>query len=130
MSMSHDPSFFYDSLRRSSSKITVCLVILITSFSSLAYPCADGFGCAVVKRTSDGFVALRRETSASSPIVTKLKPYEILIIEVSDCDKGSWVLVESVPRLDGFWRISNPKGTRGWINRRLVEQPVCPFDLN
>jgi hypothetical protein len=31
------------------------------------------------------------------PIVAKLKPYEILIIGVRDCDRGSWILVERSP---------------------------------
>ena len=116
--------------RRWSSKITVCLLILMAASSSVAYACADGYGCAVVRKTSDDFVALRREASASSSTVTKLKPYEILIVEVSDCDKGSWVSVESVPRLDGLWGNTNSHVTRGWIGRRLIEEAVCPFDPN
>jgi hypothetical protein len=100
------------------------------AFICEANACADGFGCAVVKQTPDGFVSLRRSASVSASTVARLKPYEILMIEVSDCENGAWASVAAVPRLDGFSKSVKPHGTTGWVNKRFIEETACPTDLN
>src|SRR5262249_54321475 len=83
------------------------LITLISAMSiflfdvTQALSCADGLACAVVRSTPDGFVALRARPSVSSKLIHKLKPYQIVVISVSDCapnrDIDPWTQVECVP---------------------------------
>jgi hypothetical protein len=115
---------------RQSPMLSFMLSALALARISDAHACADGFGCAVVKQTPDGFVSLRHSASSSSSAVGRLKPYEILIVEVGDCENGAWVPVVAVPRLAGFSTSGNPHGTSGWVNRRFIEETTCPIDPN
>jgi hypothetical protein len=118
------------SLRAACSQdLLVCSVLLLFS-TEAAVGCADGFGCAVVKKTADNFVALRASKSANATLVTKLQPYEILVVTVSDCESPNWQAVDCVPRLDGDCYQPSKRYTSGWVNKSLIKLTACPKDVN
>ena len=102
--------------------------ILFTTEAALA--CADGWGCAVVKKTPDNFVTLRAGRSATAAVVTKLQPYEILVVTVSDCELPTWQEVDCVPRLDGECYGPSKQYTRGWVIKKLINVTACPKEMN
>jgi hypothetical protein len=97
--------------------------------------------CAQVKRTADGFVALRELPSETSKMLAKLKPGEIIEITsgsgrhgLNTLDYGEseeWLLVEMVPRL-GLWPghgIDDGANAVGWVHPSLVtslDDDKCP----
>ena|ERR1700730_8290612 len=95
-----------------------------------AASCADGWACAVVKETPDHFVALRSEPSTNATIVTRLQPYEILVVEISTCELPYWQRVDCVPRLDKECYLQSKAYTRGWVHKRLISLTACPKDMN
>ena len=103
--------------------ITLISAISIFLFDvTQALSCADGSSCAVVRSTPDGFVAVRARPSASSKLLYKLKPYQIVVIATSDCapnrDIDPWTEVECVPEGDGDCdpEVSKKKTISGWVN--------------
>jgi hypothetical protein len=115
------------------------LITLISAMSiflfdvTQALSCADGLACAVVRSTPAGFVALRARPSASSKLIHKLKPYQIVVISVSDCapnrDIDPWTQVECVPEAQGDCD-SEKKTISGWVNSKLLARAHCPKDMN
>jgi hypothetical protein len=109
------------------------LAILGVSYSSTttaASACADGLSCAVITQTSDGFVALRKAQFANSQLVTRLKPYEIIVVSTSECDiDNKWTHVESVPRLDGNWNGNYENRVSGWVRTSLIVFGMCPREV-
>jgi hypothetical protein len=98
-----------------------------------ALSCADGLFCAVVRSTRDGFVALRDRPGASSRLIYKLKPYQIVVIVSSDCtpnrDSDPWTEVECVPEVEGGCD-SKMKTISGWVNSKLLAHAHCPKGMN
>jgi hypothetical protein len=98
-----------------------------------ALSCADGLSCAVVRSTPDGFVALRDRPNASSKLIYKLKPYQIVVIATSDCapnrDIDPWTQVECVPEVQGDCD-SKKETISGWVNSKLLARAHCPKDMN
>jgi hypothetical protein len=105
-----------------------------------ALSCADGLSCAVVRSTPDGFVALRDRPKASSTLIYKLKPYQIVVIVISDCapnrDIDPWTQVECAPEVQGDCDFSSVSSTdqpskkkktiSGWVNSKLLARAHCP----
>ena len=113
---------------------TLGLAFLALCFSAgIAHACADGLLCAVVKPAPDGFVALRADNTVRSRLVTRLAPFEILVVLYSDCRPNrmtdSWTKVECVPRLDGTCK-QNSRTTTGWVSSAYIVTAACPEDLN
>ena len=114
------------------------VVSLLLCFEVLA--CADGLGCAVVRQTPDGFVAVRSKPNASSAMVGKLKPYQIVVVylpgeggQAGVCNPTPhWVYVECVPENDGGCEkhIQNKLGGLGYVNSKLLVEAACPTNLN
>jgi hypothetical protein len=117
------------------------LITLVSAMSiflfdvTQALSCADGLFCAVVKSTPDGFVALRDRPKASSKLIYKLKPYQIVVIFSSECapnrDTDPWTQVECVPEGEGDCDpLSKKKIISGWVNSKLLARAHCPRDMN
>lgn len=106
-------------------------VIGLALWQSNAVACADGVSCAVIRETSDGFVALRSNSSSNSQLLLKLIPYEIIVVVTSDCDVNEkWTQVASVPRIDGDWDDPVRKtSTGGWVRSSLLAFSNCPQGL-
>ena len=97
-----------------------------------AHACTDVPGCAVVTKTPDGFLNLRRAPTTRAPVVTKLRPGDRLYITVSDCI-GKWKLIEGVWRLDGK-PINIEAGSEwvphsGWVATRFLREITCPKEM-
>jgi hypothetical protein len=89
--------------------------------------------CAVVKPTSDGFVALRAGPGTTFSTVERLRPFDFVWMDTASCrgelcdESGQWQFVEGVPRLDG--PLGNERTfTQGWIRSRYVKPIVCPAE--
>lgn len=89
--------------------------------------------CAVVKPTSDGFVALRAGPGIKFSIRERLQPFDFVWVDTGSCredlcdESRTWVFIEGVPRLDG------PAGsernfTQGWIRDRYIKTIACPTE--
>jgi len=115
-----------------------------------AHATADG--CAVVLRTPDGFLNLRKDPSMRARIVARLKPGQIIYIDdlacypMSHCDnKGEWTHVTDIPaarecgvkylgdRLENqldYERCLKRAGLRdyqngGWVGTRFIVSVDC-----
>jgi hypothetical protein len=66
---------------------TMLLAGALSLVSIQAYACADGPACAVVTKTPDGFLNLRRAPTAKAPVVTKLRPGDRLYIWTDEGDQ-------------------------------------------
>jgi hypothetical protein len=128
----------------------------ITSIAALllatgtAHATADG--CAVVLKTRDGFLNLRKDPSMRARIVARLKPGKIIYVDdlrcdvLSHCDnEGGWAHVTGVPasrecgikylgdRLENqldYERCLKRAGlrddqTQGWVGTRFIVNVEC-----
>ncbi|TMJ87952.1 MAG: hypothetical protein E6G76_11635 [Alphaproteobacteria bacterium] len=103
-----------------------------------AHALADGPGCAIVRKTPDGFLNLRKDFSMSGAIIAKLRPGDLLYVSVTELGistLGDWVEVDGVWRLDGadMWRsdgsnVSKPRHS-GWVARRFIREIKCPAKM-
>ena len=109
--------------------MSIAAIVLAVTGTSAA-GCADGLACAVVKETPDRFVALRSKPNASATTLAKLQPYEILVVEVSDCEMPYWRQVFCVPRLDGDCYLQKKSYTTGCVHKNLALLTACPKDMN
>jgi hypothetical protein len=130
--------------------IAGCVVLSVLCAAPGAHATADG--CAVVKRTSDGFVNLRKDPSMRARIVARLKPGQIVYVDdlacapMAHCDnEGGWTHVTGVPasrecatkymgdRLDNqldYERCLKRAGLRddqtvGWVGTRFIAHVDC-----
>lgn len=98
------------------------LVGLAPSIAEARYACA-------VKRTKDGFVALRQGPSARHAEVGRMKPQELVGLLHPDKDdivrSGDWLQVLWYPgtrrTADHIPDVSNAKGRSGWVYDRLID---------
>src|SRR5262249_33654224 len=124
------------SFRRGSAMMSAAIAVVLYFFHTTgALACADGFACAVIKQTQDGFVALRSESLATSTEVGRLNPYEIVVIFVGTCRPNDpWTRVECIPRIDGFCNEKSKHETKryttGWVNTKLLVPAQCPLNVN
>ena len=115
-------------------KALILAVTILATSVTVSLACACGLSCAVVKPTADGFVALREEPNASSKMILKLKPYDIVGVEFcGDCPEFSetapWYQIACVPRVDGWCDSQNDKITVGWSFGKLLEVTSCPYGI-
>ncbi|GEM_PF-3108623 len=107
--------------------LAVALVVSVISTSN-AFACACGVTCAVVKQTSDGFVALRSEPNTNSKMIMRLKPYDIVAWEWCDCPgnrmEDPWREIVCVSRLNDGQCDAN--SVHGWAYSKLLETAWCP----
>jgi hypothetical protein len=71
-----------------------------------------------VKKTPDGFVALRKEPSQKAPIIARLKPKDVVLISSEHEPSGRWIYVSKV-------RSNGKYGPSGWVNLRLIDDDMC-----
>src|SRR3954453_21859332 len=87
--------------------------------------------CAVVLKTSDGFLNLRRAPGSQFPIITRLVRSDVLYADTRSCetsnnvsicdDRRQWTYVTSVPKLDGPLKEAK-RFTQGWVNRQYIQE--------
>jgi uncharacterized protein YraI len=102
------------------TKLLVAITILM-AVSSSAMATADG--CAVVLRTPDGFLALRKGPGTQYPIITRLKPGDSLYADDKPCsDKNpacGWTHITGRP--------GKPLNWDGWVLLKYVKiMGDCP----
>ncbi len=73
--------------------------------------------CAV-KKTPDGFVALRKGPSQDSPMVARLTAKDVVLISSEREPSGEWIYVSKVVGGGKY-------GPSGWVNDRLIEKDKC-----
>lgn len=107
------------------------LLLIYLANNSASYACADGFACAVVKDTYDHFLSLRQKADEDSFEKLKLKPYEIIGVNPSECEvRKGWVEVYCVPRIDGDCERANVKYTTGYVREKYISFTRCPKEYN
>jgi hypothetical protein len=123
--------------------LTLAFVLLVAATPVLvntrrAHAYADGPGCAVVIKTPDGFLNLRRALTAKAPIVAKLRPGDRLYVSTSEAGiyrRGIWALVDGVWRLDGNQfvapkeRYSGWQPHSGWAAIEFIQEMKCPDEM-
>jgi hypothetical protein len=94
-------------------------------------------GCAVVLKTPDGFLNLRKAPTTKSDIVTQLKQGDFLYVDTTRCEtKGNlsicdednpprWTHVTSARRIDGK---DARTFTQGWVSDQYVQWFRCEED--
>lgn len=73
--------------------------------------------CAV-KKTPDGFVALRKGPSQDLPMVARLTAKDVVLISSEREPSGEWIYVSKVVGGGKY-------GPSGWVNDRLIEKDKC-----
>jgi hypothetical protein len=75
--------------------------------------------CAVVLKTPDGFLALRKGPGTQFKMITKLQQGDFLVFSAEDDGKSKWVEAEA----------RNCMGcetfARGWVYRKYAQSFVC-----
>jgi hypothetical protein len=110
--------------------LTAAFALMLVVVPQTANATADG--CAVVLKTSDGFLNVRKAPTANAEIVAKLKQGDVLDVDTAQCEtradlsicsegKG-WTHVTSIPRLDGK---QSTAPTQGWVRDRYVKWFTC-----
>lgn len=87
---------------------------------------AEVFHICSARETKDGFVALRAAPKKDAPVVAKMVPGQMIVIDVKDykaVSKGGWISVSWFPGEvmpdkgeDGYDKIR-----RGWMSKELVD---------
>ena len=81
--------------------------------------------CAKVKKTSDGFLALRQDPTSNSVMKVKLLTgWELVLDNKFAGNGGEWVKVTYVENLDNYAGI-NAKPTQGWVHRKYIKVYEC-----
>jgi len=106
------------------------LALALALATTAAHATADG--CAVVRKTPDGFLSLRQAPTAKALEIAKLKPGWHLSIDsatcetsgkISICGGNKWTHVTGVWPLDGV--DCGNTCTRGWVATRYVKFVEC-----
>jgi hypothetical protein len=113
------------------------VLVVISIFGLARSVNATEDGCAVVLKTPDGFLNMRRAPTMKSDIVTQLKQGDFLYVDtagcetagtLSICDEGNprrWTHVTSVRRIDGK---DAQTFTKGWVSDQYVQWFHCDED--
>jgi hypothetical protein len=82
--------------------------------------------CAVVLYFSDGFVAVRQGPTASSAIIDKVFPGQIIgISSAPGWSAGAWVRVDILFKVGGDGKLVPVRDIHGWSNGRLLRVIDC-----
>jgi hypothetical protein len=84
---------------------------------------ADEIRCATIKKTSDGYLALRREPTSSSPMKAKLRTGWYIVLDPK-VGNGDWARVTYVEELDNHQPV-DAKPTRGWVYSKYIKLQEC-----
>ena len=104
-------------------------IVLAVGFASLALASAaraETFTACSVKPTKDGFVALRARPSHDAPVVAKMRPEQIVVLDLKNHNyvrSGGWISLswfpgEAMPNPgeDGYDKVR-----RGWASYELID---------
>ena len=107
--------------------LAVCTAALATSAR------ATGTFCVTVKKTPDGFLALREGPGTRFRMKARLKPGELLYAGTEQCvhgicdETGQWTWIEGVPRLER----GKEQFTQGWVASKFTTHDArCTRDLH
>jgi hypothetical protein len=104
--------------------LTLALALLAALLIAPNSANATADGCAVVLRTPDGFLNLRKAPMMGSKIVARLKPGELIDITEGNCqEQGSYLqqgLGQGYRRSTAGWRLSEAP------DHRVGSRPVPP----
>lgn len=110
---------------------TLALVVMSLGTISAATP-ADATLYCVLKKTPDGFVALRAGPSPSARIVLKMHPGDTVLIQNAPgaAVNPQWDQVlhwrkEVYEKLRKLGQEDSSLGTRGWVNKRFYLEDSC-----
>ena len=104
--------------------IALALIAIISPATAQDEPDGDlDFHCAKIKKTSDGFLALRRTPTVSAPLKVKLRTGWNITFDRKQ-STADWVLVTYVGELDENKPIE-AKHTRGWAHREHIKVVAC-----
>lgn len=105
-------------------RATIALILIggLTGAAEARYACA-------VKRTSDGFVALRNGPSAKHALVARMKPQEMVGLLHPDKEEivrsGNWLFVRWYPgtrrTADHTPDADETRARPGWVLDRLID---------
>jgi hypothetical protein len=109
--------------------MTLRLLAAMPLCFALSAPAQSRYACAV-KRTADGYVALRQGPSARHPEVGKMKPQEFVgLLHPPDYNdivrKGDWLFVRWSPgtrrTADSIPNVDEAKQIAGWVRDKLID---------
>jgi hypothetical protein len=93
-------------------------VTVLSVFISAAHATVD-IDCAVVLKTADGYLALRKGPGTQFEMITKLQRGDFLVFSADDDGRSKWVEAEA----------RNCMGcrsfARGWVYRKYTQSFVC-----
>jgi hypothetical protein len=92
------------------------VVIALVLFAGAPTQAFATTGCPL-KKTPDGFVALRTGPSQTAPIVAHLSSKDVVLISNDHEQSGEWVYAKV--KGDGGY------GPSGWVNGRLIDNDKC-----
>lgn len=98
------------------------LVVGWSMWSGSAHATAEGNECAVVRRTNDGFVALRERATANSRLLEKLQGGQL--VEVVVAPPAAWLRVYSVVEIRNR-RLEILRQVDGWVSADYVQTFGC-----
>jgi hypothetical protein len=80
--------------------------------------------CAVVLKTPDGFLNVRKAPAMKSEIIAKIHPGDLVYADAyecrftADCEIDTWTHIDSVLRSSGE---DKPQPLRGWVATRFLK---------
>jgi hypothetical protein len=105
--------------------LIAALAVAILPAASQAATDVEYSYCAKVKKTSDGFLALRQEPTSKSPMkAILLTDWEIVLDNKFAGATGDWVQVTYVNQLEEN-RPVDAKPIQGWVFRKYVKIYEC-----
>jgi SH3-like domain-containing protein len=101
-----------------------CAVVLTLCSPAAAMMLPDGYSCAQVQQTEDGFLAVRTGPSPTAALLYRLRPGAP--VQVADCNndgcRGAWRRVRySYEDANGDTNIGY-----GWVNGKYLGRVECP----
>lgn len=92
----------------------------LLAFSALGILPASATSFCIIKKTSDGFVALRSGPGANTRLVAKMKPNDEVMIGLKE--RGNWMEVTWWRGDDRHIKGFNASSGKGWMHKKLVEE--------
>jgi hypothetical protein len=123
-------------MKRLWKSIAFFAIANIIALIAPAYATVDGPGCAVVLKTPDGFLNLRKAPAANAAVVAKLRPGDRLYVDVCQagesfevCSENGWAQIAGVWRLDGNNFSKQWHFHAGWASARFLQDIKCPAEM-
>ena len=106
-------------LRKHLNLLFVISLALATALLGQTMPASATEFC-YVKKTSDGFVALRRAPGPQSQIVARMKAGDEVMLGLGV--KGNWLEVTWWHGDDRLTKGYDKKSGQGWVNRKFIDE--------